>query len=66
MNGTPGMLNETHKRSLAQNETLNPLCLLETKATKEWEDWLSILLNRESGDEGVRRELGEAIVMVES
>lgn len=64
------MLNETHKRSLSQNktqnETLSPLCLLETKATKEWEDWLSILLNRESGDEGVIRELGEAIVMAES
>lgn len=56
MNATPGMLNETQKRWRI---------LLERKATYEWQDWLSILLSGESGDEGVRRELGEAMVMAE-
>lgn len=56
MNATPEMLNETQKRWRV---------LLERKATYKWQDWLSILLSGESGDEGVRRELGEAMVMPE-
>lgn len=52
MNATPGMLNETQKRWRI---------LLERKATYEWQDWLSILLSGESGDEGVRKWLWQKI-----